>query len=453
MRAQILNCFFFQKIIVVVLSLAFTAFVFGQNNAERQKCLETDFDCIVAEFTRAINSNPKDEEAYYGRGNALARQEKYEQALKDFDEAVRLNPKFAMAHDGRGFVFIRQRRYAEAVAEFARAREVEPKDSYALGSLELIYKTVKAGDLTIGEYDDLIEVEPNRAELYCGRAFRYFDLKKYEFAVEDATKAVELNPKLDDAYAVRSDAYCRLEKSKESNADISKYESLTGKGTKAFCDACIKKPIDCEIDELTRQLVLEEKKEFPQRLNSLYIERGALYYKKGDYDGALADFNQLKELYFSSQVLKIKGDIYFQRQRYDEALDVLLPYVKIAPSSLETNLKVGKIYFLRREYENAFEYFDKVIFLSSANTEALFARGVIYLERGESYGKTGRDDIKSAEAYRKAVEDFDSVIRKDAKSANRKVYLKRAEAYEKLGETEKAVADRKMYEELTAKPN
>lgn len=57
---------------------------------------------------------------------------------------------------------------------------------------------------------------------------------------------------------------------------------------------------------------------------------------------------------------------------------------------------------------------------------------------GECYGETGQ--------YQKAIDSFTKAIETDQKYEP--AYRNRAEIYEKIGDTEKAKADRKKYQEL-----
>jgi tetratricopeptide (TPR) repeat protein len=46
----------------------------------------------IEEFRAAIRSKPDYVSAHFNLGSALARQERYEEALPEFTEALRLNP-------------------------------------------------------------------------------------------------------------------------------------------------------------------------------------------------------------------------------------------------------------------------------------------------------------------------------------------------------------------------
>ena len=433
-----------------LLSAVFFLNVFGQN-APNAKCAMDDYECLVVAYTKEINSAPKDYRNYYSRGLLYVYLKNYEAALRDYNQAIVLNPKSDEALSGRGYVYQMQNRLVEAITELNKAIELNPKNAYAVNGRKAILQLMSKSYTAIEDYGKLIELEPDNAEYYYFRAAKYFQIKDYARAVEDAAKAIELDPKNIDAFAVRSDSYCKLGKPKESNADINRYETLTGKKTKASCDFCDDTPINCEIKRLSKAIALAMKKQDSQYLIELYDERGILYYKNGDYDLALSDFNKTENKQGNVPSSVARGDIHLRKGRYDDALFDFKYYLSNHQGSVIINVRVGQIYLVKSDFDEAFKYFDTAIFLNSGNSEARLGRAAVYLERAEKYSETGRDEIASVEEYRNAVEDFTEAIKND-KKINPKVYLKRAAAYEQIGEPEKAEADRQKYIELSEQP-
>lgn len=144
--------------------------------------------------------------------------------------------------------------------------------------------------------------------------------------------------------------------------------------------------------------------------------------------------------------------VYEKLGKYDDALR---DYVRVSQSSMdsaEANLGIGNIYLRRRKYEAAVEHFDLAIFTNSRSTEAYLGRGTAYLELGKIYSQSQlpEDTEKAFENYRKAIKDFDSVTELDLEDSFKEAYLRRAKAFEKIGEKEKAEADRQKYEELSS---
>jgi len=61
-----------------------------------------DYDKAVEDFGTVIRLNPKDAEAYVGRGTVLANLKRFDEAIRDYDEALKYNRRSAEAWAGRG---------------------------------------------------------------------------------------------------------------------------------------------------------------------------------------------------------------------------------------------------------------------------------------------------------------------------------------------------------------
>jgi tetratricopeptide (TPR) repeat protein len=64
----------------------------------------------IEDFSRAIEKDSNDVEAYNLRGRAYTRQENYEKALKDYNEAIRINPNYAESYLNRGTVYYHRKK-------------------------------------------------------------------------------------------------------------------------------------------------------------------------------------------------------------------------------------------------------------------------------------------------------------------------------------------------------
>ena len=101
-----------------------------------------DYGCAIADFTKAIEIKPKFAEAYIGRGAAwhskgdndgyvaLERGEilfdlsDYDCAIADFTKAIELNPKIAQAYDFRGDAWAQKGDIGQACTDWRRACEI-----------------------------------------------------------------------------------------------------------------------------------------------------------------------------------------------------------------------------------------------------------------------------------------------------------------------------------------
>lgn len=190
-------------------------------------------------------------------------------------------------------------------------------------------------------------------------------------------------------------------------------------------------------------------------MGDYYAGRGLIYNKRGKYDFAHSDFENAEKYSYTGKEEPINlylGNLLLSKGKYDESLIKFNLALKGKPNSAESVLHIGEIYLIKRDFDTAFEFFNKAIFLNPSLWKAYLGRGTIYLERGKNYDQFDNDAVKAVEAYKKAVKDFDSVPDLDLKDINPEVYLRRSKAYERLGEKEKAEADRAKYQELSEKP-
>jgi tetratricopeptide (TPR) repeat protein len=63
--------------------------------------------------------------AYYGRGNCYYEREKYDLAIADYTKAIELDPKDDVAYFNRGDCYDKQGEYGKAEADFAKAEELK----------------------------------------------------------------------------------------------------------------------------------------------------------------------------------------------------------------------------------------------------------------------------------------------------------------------------------------
>src|SRR5688572_17387449 len=117
--------FSFEKngLVVVLLNL-FALSCFAQSTD--LNCLENDYDCKIAQYTKIINSKPDDAEAYLRRGAVYFVKRKYDRAIKDYDKAIELKPNYAAAYNNRAAAYKNNKDYEKALADYNKAIELSP---------------------------------------------------------------------------------------------------------------------------------------------------------------------------------------------------------------------------------------------------------------------------------------------------------------------------------------
>ncbi len=86
-------------------------------------------ESLVKLYDIVLKINRDDAIAFQQRGLALAKLQRYEEAVTSYDRAIELNPNDASSWRQRGYVLRQLNRYNDAVASYDRAIELNPDDN------------------------------------------------------------------------------------------------------------------------------------------------------------------------------------------------------------------------------------------------------------------------------------------------------------------------------------
>ena len=89
--------------------------------------VKEDYENAVFAYTKAIELNPKDADAYINRGVIYHTQGKYDLAIADYTKAIEFNPQDEDGYSNRGAVYHGQGEYSLAIGDYDKALELNPK--------------------------------------------------------------------------------------------------------------------------------------------------------------------------------------------------------------------------------------------------------------------------------------------------------------------------------------
>ena len=173
----------------------------------------------------------------------------------------------------------------------------------------------------------------------------------------------------------------------------------------------------------------------PVRVPLAYNNRGLAFYKKGQLDQAIEDFNRaiaLDPAFFKAYLNR--GAAFVNRGQFDQANADFDEAIALHPSYPEAYNAKGSLFGMSGALDKAIEQFSKAIEINPDYSAA-------YGNRGAAYSLLGRND--------KAVEDLDRAIQLDRYYAEN--YLNRGNVYLATGNKELAVTDFRRACELGSK--
>jgi tetratricopeptide (TPR) repeat protein len=101
--------------------------------------IKGSWDNAIAEYSKAIDLNPRLAEAYCNRGLAYYNKGQNDEAISDFNKAIDLNPKFVQAYYNRGLAYSEKGQHDKAILEFNKAIDLNPKFAKAYYSRAVSY--------------------------------------------------------------------------------------------------------------------------------------------------------------------------------------------------------------------------------------------------------------------------------------------------------------------------
>ena len=95
---------------------------------DRDDCSSIDVDQIIRGCSGVINSRQELRQtlaiAYHRRGTAYASKKEYDQAIADYTKALEIDPKYVGAYNDRGLAYTSKGDYERAIADVTRAVEL-----------------------------------------------------------------------------------------------------------------------------------------------------------------------------------------------------------------------------------------------------------------------------------------------------------------------------------------
>ena len=151
-------------------------------------------------FTRAVEMDPDNAEAYNHRGVARAYEGKIDDAISDYSQALRVKPDLVGALNNRGSAYYQKGLLNQAISDYSKAIEINPYLAEAYSNRGTAWAAKGDNFRAIRDYTQALEANPYFDAPYYNRGRALRAIGDYDQAIGDLQRVIELNPTFHDAY-------------------------------------------------------------------------------------------------------------------------------------------------------------------------------------------------------------------------------------------------------------
>lgn len=173
----------------------------GNSQAKLQQAL--------ADCAKAIELTPNDYFGYMERSQVELSLYQYDAALADANKTIELKADEPTGYKFRGFAYIGLTQWDKAIADFSSAIEKKPDDMQNYDKRAQSYRGLKQYDQAIADYTTVLTQNPNDAETLIKRGFTYASKQDYEKAIPDYEAALKIKGESNDYETVQRLQYAR----------------------------------------------------------------------------------------------------------------------------------------------------------------------------------------------------------------------------------------------------
>lgn len=159
---------------------------------------QADSDDELAFFTRAIEQDPRQSQAWYNRGVVRLARQDWAGAAADFTQAIELGslrwPALALTY--RGVARQYQGDYASAIEDHNRALSIDSQEPTAYLNRGAAREVTGDSAGAIADFTRAIELRPTLAEAWANRGLAKLRKGSAEEAEQDFREAIRLKPEL-----------------------------------------------------------------------------------------------------------------------------------------------------------------------------------------------------------------------------------------------------------------
>ena len=389
---------------------------------------------LVAVFAIALamgacTSPAKAKAQYMTRGEALLKENKFQEASIEFRNALQLDERLAGAHWGLAQAYEGLKRYQEAFDEMRKTADLDPNNLDVRVKLGGYYLAGggKQSPAALGEAErlakEVLQKDPNHIEGHILLGSVLFAQNHREEALKELEHAIQLDTKRVESYLSLARFYMSINDAGKAEETFQRAIAVNGASSLAHSEygkflAQSSRPDAAEAEFLKAVELAPANRDARFVLASFYLVNK-------HFDKAEAAYKTLAELDKDKpEGRAVLADFYSSVGRTDEAINVYKEIVANSPEFTQGRYRLTEIMLTRGDVSGASAQIDEVLKKDVHDRQALMLRARIKMQNGQA------NDLKAA------VEDLKEVLKQEPNSRPGLYFM--AEATFRSGQVDQA---------------
>jgi tetratricopeptide (TPR) repeat protein len=386
------------QIALLIAGAMFCALPGYANDSDICDRLAADPDEGIAACTRLLDASVKgvnQAAVHNNRGTGWYLKGFYDNAVADFTEAIQRNPKYAVAYHNRGRAWHKKGDYDRAILDFREALRLDPKNAIAFTDRGTSLFAKAEPDLAINDFNQAIRLNSQYGPAYLGRANASAAKKNIDSAIADLNQAISLMPTQPTPYNNRASLWIVKGEFERAIADYDKAIALDPTNWRPYSSRGeawrFKGDLDRALADHDQAIKLD-----PNSADA-YNNRALAWRDRGDLDSALADYDQailLNPQY--SRAYGNRGEIWRLKGDLERSISDLDRAISITPKGPVFYAFRGETFRYQGQFDRAVTDFNEALRIRPDDVAAFAGRGLTY-EKMNDLGRARAD-------FRKALE-------------------------------------------------
>ncbi len=367
----------------------------------------SDFKAAEADYKQAVKMHPESAEMWANLGLMEHEDGDYAAAIRSFQQAIRLKPGLYVPNLFLGIDSMHTGNTSAAIPFLVKAERMNKTDPQAPLELGRAYSSAGKFPAAAQEFGRAIELDPKQSDAWLGQGMAYLDQveedarklstdgphssyaqalyaesmtrqARYIEATDSFRKAIEVQPQPPCLHAEFGFMYGKQQKWQDAGSEF-KQESgacgITGfleqEHASGRIDADMYQSLTAAQDANPKQgnCTSTLKQNLPQRSESELLRLSACAYDSGDYALALSVSRQSHAM----------GGLYWSiKANQALALQSLAHFEQLAPNSAPSHVLLGDMYRQRQRYDDAQTQYKLALDSSPADHAALLGLAYAY---------------------------------------------------------------------------